>query len=151
LNVDLDIYSRSKLDPLAAAFGQKAAVLYVGRERHLCSAHFELNWQPKTADAAIRGLAALVRGLPRTKRRLWDAAISRAFNIGIQAAGAKPYEAKLAPGTLEVVTSLKARIVVTVYAPETGASVAGRSLPRKKKAQTALRKPKMTEPPSEYN
>jgi len=131
--VDLDIYSRSKLDPLAAAFGQKAAALYVGRERHLYSAHFELNWQPKTPDAAIRGLAALVLGLPRTERRLWDAAISRAFNIGIQAAaGAKPYEAKVAPGTLEVVASLKARIVVTVYAPESDTDAVGRSLPRKK-------------------
>ena len=139
--MDLDIYSRSKLDPLAAAFGQKAGVLYVGRERHLYSAHFELNWQPKTADAAIRGLAALVRGLPRTKRRFWDAAISRAFNIGIQAAsGAKPYEVKLPPGTVQIVASLSARIVVTVYAPELSTDAGGRSLPHKNQTTRRSRK-----------
>jgi hypothetical protein len=118
LNVDLDIFSRSRLDPLVSAFGQKVSVLYVGRERRLYSAHLELAVHPKGADAAIRGLAALVHGLPSAKRKLWDAATRRDFNIGVEVAdGAPPFEIELAARTIEIVTSLNARIVFTVYAP----------------------------------
>ena len=81
LNVDLDIYAKFDLQPLAAAFGLKVFVLYVGREHDLYSAHLELASQPKTADAAIRDFALLILGLPRAKRKLWDTATTRDFNI----------------------------------------------------------------------
>jgi hypothetical protein len=119
LNVDLDIYAKFDLQPLVEAFGLKVIVLYVGRERGLYSAHLELNVLPKTADAVIRGFTLLVRGLPRGKRKLWDAATIRDFNIGVQAAAkADPFEVKLAVPTIQAVSSLNARVVVTVYAPD---------------------------------
>jgi len=119
LNVDLDIYAKFDLQPLVDAFGQKVIVLYVGRERGLYSAHLELNVLPKSADAVIRGFAGLIRGLPRAKRKVWDTATTRDFNIGVQsAAKAKPYEIKLAAPTIKAVSFLNARVLVTVYAPE---------------------------------
>jgi hypothetical protein len=119
LNVDLDIYSKFDLQPLVDAFGLKVIVLYVGRERGLYSAHFELIVQPRTADAVIRGFIELIRRLPRAKRKLWDAATTRDFNLGVQSASKdKPYEIKLAAPTIKAVSSLNARVVVTVYTPD---------------------------------
>jgi len=57
LNVDLDVYSRSNLAPLAAAMEPNAFVLYVGREINRYGAHFEMRGFPKNAEAAVRGLA----------------------------------------------------------------------------------------------
>jgi len=118
LNVDLDIRARFDLRPLATAFGKNVVVLYTGHERRLYSAHLELARQPKNADAAIRDFTVMVHGLPRSHRKLWDAATTRDFNIGVQSVTQdKPYEIKLAVSTIQAVSSLSARIVVTIYAP----------------------------------
>jgi hypothetical protein len=118
LNVDLDLYAKFDLKPLVDALGLKVIVLYVGRERGLHSARLELNRQPTTADAAIRGLTLLIHGLPRAKRKLWDTATTRDFNIGVQsAADAKLSEIKLAVQTLKAASLLNARVVFTGYAP----------------------------------
>jgi hypothetical protein len=118
LNVDLDIYSRSPLEPLVRALGQKVSPLYVGRELRLYSAHLEIAGYPKNADAAIRGLAVAVERLPREKRKVWDAARTRDFNVGVQAgARDQPFEIELQSRTVSMVASLNARIVFTIYAP----------------------------------
>lgn len=41
LNVDPDLFSRSDLQPLVTALGQKVFVLHVGRDRQTYSAHLE--------------------------------------------------------------------------------------------------------------
>lgn len=116
LNVDLDIYSKSDLEPLIKALGENAFVLHSGRERRYLSAHLELSRVPTSADAAIRGFVALILRLPRTAQKLWKTAISRSFNIGIQGGRApQSYEVELAPATLREVAALKAQLVVTVY------------------------------------
>ncbi len=93
LNVDLDIYARSSLEPLVSAFGQTVCVLYEGGELHRYSAHLELAAYPTNADIAIRDLATLVHKLSPAKRKLWDSATKRNFNIGVQAAVKdRPYE-----------------------------------------------------------
>ena len=119
LNVDLDVNSRSNLQPLVAGLGRRILVLHAGRRGRTYSAHFELAWAPKSADAAVRGFAALIRSLPKPERRLWDRATVRDFNIGVQAA-TQPhyYEIRLAQETVKIVSALKARIVVTIYAAE---------------------------------
>jgi hypothetical protein len=120
LNVDLDIISKSRLEPLVAAFGKKVSVLYVGPERSLYGAHLELGGPrfPKSADMAIRALAALVRQLPRKVRRLWNHARVKDFNIGIQG-GYRPHCSvfPLNVETINAVARLGARVVVTVYSP----------------------------------
>lgn len=131
LNVDLDIFSRVPLDPIATAFGEKTVVLHVGKWGRRYSAHFELadsGYVPPTASAAtivkqadrlIRRFVGLVERLPLPARRLWNQAHSREFNIGIEAAARSPlFEQRLEPGTIDAVARVNGRIVITVYAPE---------------------------------
>jgi len=121
LNVDLDLYSRSNLEPLVAALGQQVSVLYTGRHRKIYEAHLELASLRKTrsADSAIRGFSDLIEALPRAARKLWDTARIRDFNIGVQAAlQPHSYKIPLARETVEAATRLQARIVFTVYAPD---------------------------------
>ena len=124
LNVDLDLYSRSNLEPLVAALGQRVFTLHLGREGQTYSAHLELSRKPRTADRAIRSLAALIHTLPKAERRLWDTANVRDFNVGVQAAlQPHSYEIPLAYETLKIASALKARIVFTIYAAEVRKSV----------------------------
>src|SRR5271157_2199944 len=86
LNVDLDVYSKSDLQPLVTALGKGDFALYVGRLQRTYEAHIELaGGNPKSANAAIRAFATLISALPRAQRALWDTAKTREFNIGVQA------------------------------------------------------------------
>jgi hypothetical protein len=139
LNVDLDIRSRARLEPLVAAFGKRVLVLHVGPEGKGHGAHLELaNSHRKNANALIRALIALVRKLPKAGRRLWDQAQSREFNIGIDA-GVKPfsYELRLDSETLESVAGVGGRVVFTVYAAPL--RVAGAGASPKKTARRNIR------------
>lgn len=116
LNVDLDLYSKMKLEPLASALGDDVFPLFMGRERSLWSAHLELSEQARTADEAIRRFCALIRALPPAARKLWHTAKTRDFNIGLQAGSvAEAREFKLSLPTIRCASSLNARIVITVY------------------------------------
>lgn len=96
LNVDLDIFSRARLDPIVDAFGEKVFVLHVGKWGRRYSAHFELsgsgihpppashNRVAKEADRLVQRFVGLVKQLPRPARQLWNKADSREFNVGIE-------------------------------------------------------------------
>lgn len=117
LNVDVDVWSRSDLRPLVAAFGRKILLHYAGKERGQHGAHFSLgSAHRRSADAIIRRLVALIEALPRPARQLWNRARRRDFNIGIQA-GMKPYSHELAlqNATLALAAGAGGRIVVTTY------------------------------------
>ena len=118
LNVDLDIRSRSSLEPIALAMGKKVHVLYVGRERGLHKAYLELYRHGQSADACIRGFCALIRKLPKPERKLWDHAIIREFNIGISAQ-MKPntFEITVGEDAVRQAADLNARIGITIYSP----------------------------------
>jgi hypothetical protein len=118
LNVDLEIFSRTRLDPLVEAFGEKVFVLGVRQLGRLYFASVELN-EAGTPDKLIRRMVALVKKLPRPARSLWNRAKSRDFNIGIEAAArSTAFELRLESQTLEAVTTVDGRIIITVYAPE---------------------------------
>jgi hypothetical protein len=116
LNVDLDIFSKSELGPLVASLGDSVFVHYLGREKRLYSAHISLSRTRKQADFLIREFARLIKSLPRPARKLWDSAISRTFNIGIQA-GKRPesFETSLTQATIRRISALEATIAVTIY------------------------------------
>ena len=121
LNVDLDVYSRSNLEPLVGALGKRVHVLYLGRPRQTYEAHLEIAIAPRypeSPDRTIKKFAALINSLPKPARKLWDTAKRRDFNIGLQAA-MQPHalEFALAPETVRAAASLNARIVITIYAP----------------------------------
>lgn len=120
LNVDLDVFSRASLEPLAVAFGPRVLQLYVGRDGGRYRAHFELSAASRTsADAVIVGLVRLVKSLPRAARTVWNEAYRRDFNIGVQGGfWPRSYELSLKPETLKLVSSVNARVVLTIYAAE---------------------------------
>jgi hypothetical protein len=117
-NVDLDIHSRSNLQPLVAAMGKKISVLYAGRVRRHYEAHLELYRYTQDADSTIRGFCALIRRLPRAERKLWDDATIREFNIGIHAR-MKPitFEIAIREAAVKEASELNARIGFTIYSP----------------------------------
>ena len=120
LNVDLDVYSRSDLQPLVNGFGKRVIALYVGRERRRYSAHLELaGFQRPSADATIRAFCTLVRALPKTERELWNGAKTREFSVGVQA-GRQPFacDFRIEAQTIKAVAALGALIVLTVYGSE---------------------------------
>jgi hypothetical protein len=119
LNVDLEIGSRGKLDVLAAELSSRLFELYRGKVGQLDRAHYEISAMTPTADVTIRALVRILKKLTPAARRVWNSARVRDFNIGIQA-GATPRSAELAiePKTLQQITALGGRIVITIYAAE---------------------------------
>lgn len=83
LNVDLDIHSKSDLQPLVAVLGEKVLVLHVGRHKRTYHGHLEVT-KLKDADQTIRVFCALIQELPRAERKMWNDAKLREFNIGVQ-------------------------------------------------------------------
>jgi hypothetical protein len=129
--VDLDIYSKSDLEPLVTALGERVCVLYVGRDRRTYVTHLELaSANPKSADAAIRSFCSLISELPKAQRKLWDTAKTREFNIGVQVA-LQPYSFEITVSTeaVEAAAKLNARIGFTVYAPEVPKKVVRKRAP----------------------
>ena len=120
LNVDLDIHSKSNLQPLVTAMGKKVHVLFVGRIKRTYQVHLEL-WESglsESADSVILGFCALIRALPKPAIELWKAAKARDFNIGVQAAmQPHSHEITLAAEAVRAIAEVNARIVLTVYAP----------------------------------
>ncbi|MCA1560107.1 MAG: hypothetical protein LC804_07520 [Acidobacteria bacterium] len=89
LNLDVDVLSLTRLDPLAAALGRQVMVHYIGREGRHYAAHFSL-YNPSTADRAVKTLAPLIVRFPAPARRCWNRARRRVFNIGLQAGASSP-------------------------------------------------------------
>jgi hypothetical protein len=116
LNVDLDIYSKSDLQPIVAALGTGVNVLYLGPNGKGHCAHLEICKRTKGADATIREFCRILKALPEPARKLWNAATVRSFSIGIQAGKhPNPCDFKIDGETLKAVASLSAEIVITVY------------------------------------
>lgn len=136
LNVDLDVFSASPLQPLAEAFGDRVSVLHVGRHGRRYRAHFELRSSANSdANRLIAGFVRLVSGLPRGARSIWNQATRRDFNIGIQAGQAPhSYELFLEPETLGLASRVNARVGVTIYAEQ-------RSPPRQEGRRNDVGKP----------
>jgi len=118
LNVDLDILSRTSLEPLVTALGKGIFVHYVGAEGRQQGAHLSLSSYGQSADALMRALVRRVNRLTPAARKLWDGAVSREFNVGIQA-GLTPHSHELlvSSETLKMVAKVGGRIGITTYAP----------------------------------
>lgn len=125
LNVDLDLQSRYDLQPLIEALSPVIEPLGVWQTGRTHCAFLELVRQPKNADSAIRKMAGVINGLPRAKRKLWDATKSRIFNVGIEAGMTQgTYVEDVSPETVTLVSKLGAHICFTVYSrgPSTGSN-----------------------------
>ena len=116
LNIDLDLWSKSSLDPLLHAFGRKVVLLHAGKDGREYRAHLELASESGNPEVVLRRFVRLEQELPRPARALWNRARVREFNIGIQPA-AKPhsFELHLKDATVRAVAVVNARIGMTVY------------------------------------
>jgi phosphate starvation-inducible protein PhoH len=114
LNVDLDIYSKSSLQPLIDALGKKVHVLHTDRVGRSHRAFLEVSGMTKTMDVTIRKFCKLITALPPAQRRTWKKATRRDFNIGIQS-GMKGETFLIEAETVKAAAALGARIVMTIY------------------------------------
>lgn len=117
LNVDLEIFSRSPLEPLVAVFGKKVITLYLGPEFGFNKAVLEVS-SHKSPEFCILSFCGLVRSLHRRERAIWNAAKARTFDIGIEVPEKgrlfwSPISAKAVRAAAEV----DARIAISVYNP----------------------------------
>lgn len=140
LNVDLDIWSRTDLAPLVAAFGNRVIVLHVGLEGRRHCAHLELAGGSTrgTADSLIQKFVVLIRALPRSARQHWRTASLKSFNIGVQAS-THPfiYDLHLKPETLRGAACIGAAVTFCVYAAPTPAYT-GAGIPPSRKGPSNL-------------
>jgi hypothetical protein len=118
-NVDLDIYSRTDLQPLVDALGDEVIDLWVGRVRRTYEAHLEVGWEPrKTPSSIILRFCTLIRGLPATKRKLWNAAKVKSFDIGVEAPESnRHYWSAVSPEAVRAAAEVGAQIAITIYGP----------------------------------
>jgi hypothetical protein len=120
LNVDLDLTSRKDLGPLLQAFDEKVVVLHSAKQRGVHHVSLELYEFSRYVEpeTCMGRFVQLVRRLPLPARRLWNGAVERQFNIGIQA-GRKgaAFTSRIKTATLRRVAEIGGEIVITVYVP----------------------------------
>lgn len=118
LNVDLEVDSRTPLDPLITALGDSVDVLFLGKQGSRYVASVELagsGWQQKP-DPMIRELVERIKALPDSARTSWDNTSERRFDIGCNApASADAHTLALDPATIAAIAEVNATIAVTVY------------------------------------
>src|SRR5688572_30018463 len=114
LNIDLEVWSRRRLDVLVEAFGE--INLYVGPMGRLQLATFETSRVSSNPDVLVRALVARARALRGEAKRLWEGAVRRDFNLGIQG-GLEPRttEVMLSRASLRAISEIGGAVVVTVY------------------------------------
>jgi hypothetical protein len=140
LNVDLEVFSRERLALFVSGLGRSVHVLHEGRwgrRRHAACLELWRSGCGQTPDQIIRGMVRLLKKMPRSAKHLWDAAQTRRFNIGIQAAS-KPrsFELLLRPATVAAVADVGAQLLITVYAPEPIHPASNETPPNKEMQQT---------------
>lgn len=123
LAVDLEIVSRSNLDPLIEALGKDFGI---NRNQKVGRLYFVLlstgGSTPYRADPSkyistlIRSVLKHVEQLPDLPRKLWDGAKSLTFDVGFQAGSLpNPYEVRLDKHAIAAASRLGACVQITIY------------------------------------
>jgi len=130
LNVDLEIFSRSDLEPLVNSFGKRVHTLFLGKVFGYYKATLEIAGQPKSPEFCILGFCKLIRSLTTQERECWDKAKARTFDIGIEAPDqGKTYWAPIGMEAVQAAAEVNARIAISVYGPMKPAPVAKKRNP----------------------
>ena len=118
LNVDLDIESNSPLSAIARELGERVVVMYAGRRGRRFYLYLEGAGETETPDGTIEELCGLIEELSSDARRLWNGAIRREFNIGLEARFRLRRhwnQFTVGPRALRRITDLGASVAVTFY------------------------------------
>jgi hypothetical protein len=116
LNVDLEIESENELSGIVQEFGEDVAVLYCGEVRGYQHASFEIPANRAGADETINHFCALVEGLTKEAREIWEGCCSRVLDVGYQS-GTSPrnFRSEIRASTIQRVAAIGASIVITIY------------------------------------
>jgi hypothetical protein len=137
ITVDLEVWSKADLAPLAKALESRSFVLYVGRAKRKFLASFEVHGA--TPEKTIWRLLDLVKPLRGRVRQLWKQADARVFNIGFESgnvvalmhetpAGSgvwkqrgkiklHAFETSLRTDVLQAVADVRGTVTTTIYPP----------------------------------
>jgi len=138
ISVTLEVFSKSDLQPLVAAFGSKVRVHYLGKEFRLFKAYLDIVEQAKSPKTSILRYCRLIQRLPPQERAIWDAAKSRSFDIGIEAPNAGAYYwSAVSSEAIHAAAEVDAQIAISVYGPmkTVGRAKALRAIASAKKAK----------------
>lgn len=124
LNVDLEIFSRSSLEPLVGALDKRVITLYSGQEFGLNKVVLEVWGEPESPEFCILRFCKLISSLPSRERAIWDGAKSRTFDIGIEAPElGRTYWSPINAKAVRAAAEVNARIAISVYnAKKTGST-----------------------------
>lgn len=116
LNADLEIESKNDLSKIVQEFDEDVSVLYCGEVRGYQLASFEIPGNTAGADETINQFCALVEGLTKEAREIWDGCCSRVIDIGYES-GTTPrnFRTEIRASTIQRVAAIGASIVITIY------------------------------------
>jgi hypothetical protein len=117
LNVDLEIWSAAKLDPMAAEMGKRVSVLHCGPspKRNLLAVETATLRSQKDPDSAIHALCTVVESLSPGSRRVWQKA-RKVFDVGYETESFERLSRfSLRPDTVDRVAKLKAGLAFSYY------------------------------------
>ena len=116
LNTDLEIESKDDLSKIVEEFGEDVSVLYCGEVRGYQLASFEIPGNTAGADETIDHFCALVEGLTKEAREVWDGCCSRVIDVGYES-GTSPrnFRSEIRASTIQRVAAIDASIVITIY------------------------------------
>lgn len=97
ITVDLEVWSRTDLAPLADAVRRRCLVLHVGKVNRKFLASFEAHGD--SPEETIWHLLELVRPLRGLARKLWREADARVFNVGFESGNAVALLYETPPGS----------------------------------------------------
>jgi len=137
ITVDLEVWSKVDVAPLARALQPRSLVLYVGKSKRKFLASFEAHGS--SPEKTIWRLLALVTPLRGRAKKLWTEADARVFNVGFESgnvvallhetppgSGAwrqrgklklNAFETSLSSDVIQAIAAARGTVVTTIYPP----------------------------------
>ena len=120
LNVDLEIHSRSALEPLLSELSTALYVLYSESKPHKQFANLEVSrsWKNPSPDKTIAALCDALESLSPKARKVWKKAHGKVFDIGFDIdPKASHLHQPLSNNSLRRIANLGGTIIFTCYNP----------------------------------
>jgi len=133
LNVDLDLESREPLGYLADAL--PVTVMFSARMRGRYVMTLEGSWPSLSLEHTPRRLTKMIASLSRERRRLWQRATKRSFNIGLACGSRRAPPFSISSPTLEAIGALRGSVEFTLYPYDENTERARRIVKRKRRAR----------------
>ena len=116
LNVDLDIESTHDLRPLVRALRADVFALHSEKFESGYVVRLESVRDHRGPDDAIKALCEAVQRLPASRRKLWDSARKKVFDVGYEGSPkARVWYAAFRTATLRRITELGAAFAISFY------------------------------------